>query len=362
MAAPRVSIVITCHNLGAFLPETLASIDAQTFRDVEICVVDDGSTDPATLEALEALPSRIALVRSDNKGLPAARNLGARHTEGEFICAVDADDVLAPTLLERSLERLDAEPGLAFVSHWLRAFGDESWEWRPDRCDFPTLLDINTVNGAALVRRAAFEAVGGWDESMRDGGEDWEFWIRLVKQGLPGAIIPEVLFHYRRRADSMSRTKFAGDGHARLYRTLVEKHTGLYAGHLAMLAAQREADSAACRKACDELDEQLELQLAPDLARVRDDVADAQRQRAASVERAALDARARQVEVLESAVERLRAEARAVQDELTSLTAAHARAAQEVTALRRSWSWRVTSPLRMVGAWAMALGGRGRRQ
>ena len=100
---------------------------------------------------------------------------------------------------------LDARPEIAFVSHWLETFGDEHWTWKPERCDLPSLLARNAVNGAALVRRNAFEAVGGYDESMREGCEDWDFWLRLVEQGFDGTIIPEVLFHYRRRADSMSR-------------------------------------------------------------------------------------------------------------------------------------------------------------
>ena len=69
------------------------------------------------------------------------------------------------------------KPRVAFVSHWLETFGDEHWTWKPDWCDLPSLLARNSVNGAALVRRAAFEAVAGYDEAMRDGCEDWDFWL-----------------------------------------------------------------------------------------------------------------------------------------------------------------------------------------
>ena len=103
-----------------------------------------------------------------------------------------------------------SRPDVAFVSHWLETFGDEHWTWKPERCDLPALLARNTINGAALVKRAAFEAVGGYDESMRNGCEDWDFWLRLVEAGYPGAIIPEVLFYYRRHAASMSRAMTTG--------------------------------------------------------------------------------------------------------------------------------------------------------
>ena len=213
-------------------------------------------------------------------------------TSGEYICVVDADDILLPTLVERSVERLDADPSVAFVSHWLEAFGDESWEWKPERCDFPSLLDFNTVNGAALVRRAAVDAVGGWDEDMRDGCEDWDFWITLVERGFRGEIIPEVLFRYRRRPDSMSRVKFAGGGLPRLYGRLVDKHAEAFRPYLQALAIRREVDTAGNRALADNLEARLELEVLPALARARDDLMVAERQRSQWVQQRQLQAEA----------------------------------------------------------------------
>ncbi len=133
---------------------------------------------------------------------------------GRYLCMVDADDVLEPTYLERSLQVLESRPDLAFASHWLRAFGDEAWDWTPTDCGFPALLHANTLNGAALMRREMFDRVGGFDETMVDGCEDWEFWIRVVDAGFTGVIVPEFLFRYRRRADSMSRVDARGAGDA----------------------------------------------------------------------------------------------------------------------------------------------------
>src|SRR5205085_1432810 len=110
----------------------------------------------------------------------------AAHARGDVFCALDADDRLAPTWFETALRVLDQRPAVAFVSHWLETFGDEHWRWTPQRCDLTALLARNTVNGAALVRRTAFEAVGGYDETMRRGCEDWDFWLRLVVGGHEG--------------------------------------------------------------------------------------------------------------------------------------------------------------------------------
>ena len=143
---------------------------------------------------------------------------------------VDADDLLEPSYLEQSLQALESRPDVAFASHWLRAFGDEAWDWMPTDCGFPALLHTNTVNGAALLRREVFERVGGFDESMVDGCEDWEFSIRVVDAGFQGVILPEFLFRYRRRVDSMSRTMHAMPGMPALYRQLVERHPDTFRG------------------------------------------------------------------------------------------------------------------------------------
>lgn len=337
---PRVSCIVTCFNLGQFLEELLASLRAQTFQDFDIVIVDDGSTDEETRRVLARVGARLRVVRTENRGLSAARNLGASLTSGEYVCALDADDVLMPELLERSVARLDADPSLSFVSHWLETFGDESWEWKPERCDFPALLEMNTVNGAALVRRSALESVGGWDETMRDGCEDWDLWITMVERGHRGEIIPEVLFRYRRRGDSMSRVKFAGGGFTKVYARLVRKHAEAYRAHLKDLVVRREADLAWTRAQSEEMAGRLELEALPALQRARDDLA------AAARRRARWDA----AESAGHALEELRRRLAGTEAELLRLDALRHRAEEESQALRASLSWRLTRPLRAAGS------------
>ena len=313
--APRVSVIVTCFELGETLGEALASVEAQGFRDFEIVVVDDGSSGAATLAALERVdPARARVLRTANRGLPAARNHGVRDSAGELLCCLDADDRLHPEWLAKAVAALDRDPGLSFVSHWLHAFGDEEWDWKPTDCGFPALLDVNTVNGAALVRRAAWDAVGGQDETLREGCEDLDFWISLVERGHRGAILPEILFFYRRRSASMSRA-LVGDAHRRLYRQLIDRHPESYARHLPALWLRRQRDLGRCRRDLDALDVEWDDWLAVRL-------------------------------------EDRRSEAAAVVRELEQVRAAIARAtdasAREVAALRASWSWRLTRPLRAV--------------
>jgi glycosyltransferase involved in cell wall biosynthesis len=328
MSAPRISVLMPCFNHGAFIGEAIQSVRDQTFADWEIVVVDDGSNEPETREVLRSLNApRTTLLRTENQGLPAARNVAARHAAGALFCALDADDRLAPTWFERGVALLDAQPDVSFVSHWLETFGDETWTWKPTSCELPALLARNTVNGAALVRRVAFEAVGGYDESMRNGCEDWDFWLRLLERGCRGAIIPEVLFHYRRTASSMSRTMTVTDAYERSLRALVCKHEASYRAHLVdvLLAGA---------------DESFHLQ---------QEITEMQRAQAVIVEPALRRAR-EETKAAERKAERVRSELQ-LREERDRLAWEATELRREAAALRSSWSWRVTAPLRRLYEW-----------
>ncbi len=324
---PRISVLIPCFNHGNFVDEAIGSVAAQTYSDWEIIVVDDGSTDPSTVKRLQALQTpRTTVLRTENRGLPAARNLAARHAAGTLFCSLDADDRLSATWFEKSVSVLDTQPDVAFVSHWLQAFGDENWTWTPTSCDLPALLARNTVNGAALLRRDAFAAVGGYDESMRDGCEDWDLWLRLVEGGRRGVIIPEILFDYRRSSSSMSRTMIAEGAYRRPLQHLVEKHEPFYRSHLIDVMIANAAESFHLQRELSEMQRAHAVELGPALQRAREESA-----------------------ALASKVERVRP-LQEREDERLRLSSEAAELRREVAALRSSWSWRLTAPLRRIYA------------
>jgi len=241
---PRITVVIPCYNLGAYVDDAVTSVLAQTCQDFEIVIVNDGSTDPETNRVLAGYDRpKTRVLTTANRGLASARNAGIAEARGAFICALDADDKLESTHLEKTIRALDARPSLAFASCWLRTFGDEDWLWQQDRCDLVTLLGECTVCTASLVRRSSLLAVGGFDEKMpHPGYEDWDLWISLVERGYDGLIIPEVLFYYRRRTGSMSDACCYGDAHISLMRYMYEKHRRSYDSRIVDVLDGRHAE------------------------------------------------------------------------------------------------------------------------
>jgi glycosyltransferase involved in cell wall biosynthesis len=219
--------------LGAYLDQAVQSVLDQSFQDFEIIIIDDGSTDPVTRHLFTSYRRpKTRILRTLNQGLAKARNLGIEEARGCYISCLDADDLLEPDFLQRTVEVLETNPSLAFASCWLKAFGDLNFEWN-STCDFPWLLVGNTVCTAALTRRAALVEVGGFDAGMPLAGyEDWDLAISLVERGLHGTVIPEYLFRYRIRKGSMSSLCTEPGNHALLMRYLVEKHAESYSRYL----------------------------------------------------------------------------------------------------------------------------------
>ncbi len=223
---PKISVVVPCYNAHRYLEETLASVRAQTRADVEIVLVDDGSHDPATLALLADLPPDIVLVRKANGGLSSARNAGFAAARADYVLPLDADDRIAPDMLARCAAILDADPAVDFVHTQIDVFGDERGVVRKTFNRFEQLA-TNQLPYCMLMRKSAWARIGGYDEAMREGYEDWEFNLRLAKAGLVGAAIAAPLFCYRRLASGMLRS-VSQRRHARIWRQMRRKHPDLY--------------------------------------------------------------------------------------------------------------------------------------
>ncbi|MCA1832725.1 MAG: glycosyltransferase [Actinobacteria bacterium] len=202
---PRVSVVMPVYDVERYVGKAVGSVLGQTFRDIELIVVDDGSHD-GTADAVEATNDpRVRLVRAEHEGYVAATNRGMALATGELIARADGDDVYDPRLFERQIEVLDANPRTSAVGAWARQFGGEQQWWRTPTD--PEGIRRFLRRGCALVqpvmmRASVFREVGGL---RRVDWEDWDLWIRMAKRS-DLRNIPEVLVSIRYRADSVFRS------------------------------------------------------------------------------------------------------------------------------------------------------------
>jgi glycosyltransferase involved in cell wall biosynthesis len=211
--APRVTVLIPARNAAGFLPEALESVRLQTLQDLEVLVVDDGSTD-ATAEVARAGGSRVRLLQLEHGGVSRARNHGMRNARGLFIVFLDADDRLAPLLVERAVRFLEKDPGLGFVfSNFVLSYEDGTTSpphYPPGAFgDAPEVIIRDALaeviaRGFAIstsglcARRGVLEETGGFDESLV-GGEDFDYWNRIYLRRPVGCLV-DPLVRVRRHA------------------------------------------------------------------------------------------------------------------------------------------------------------------
>lgn len=236
--SPSVSVVVTFFNLARYLPETLDSVVAQTRPPDEILLIDDGSTERssrALVRQIERGRGRwpgVRVIRQANAGLSAARNRGLVEARSDYVVFLDADDLLAPRYLERVLAVARREPQLAMITTLVAYFHEDITNRRGGWAPIGLERDLLTVTNCAspctaLLRREAVLEAGGYDPWL-SAFEDWDLYCTLAERGESSAVVPEVLFFYRYRVDSMARTE--GDPRRdRLRAYLLKKHPRLAA-------------------------------------------------------------------------------------------------------------------------------------
>jgi len=200
-----MSVVIPCFNHGEFLREAIASVANAGRDDLELIVVDDGSTDERTNKEIGKLAAEgFKVIRQENKGLAAARNAAIIASQGEYIFPLDADDRLRHGWMGSAIRILDSNPQVGVVYGDAECFGTRNGRWRVGPFDMVRLLDTNYIHASALFRRSVWEQNRGYDGTMPvQGLEDWDFWLGALEHGWQFAYIPEVFFDYRQAEQSM---------------------------------------------------------------------------------------------------------------------------------------------------------------
>ena len=209
----KVSVVMPAYNVARYIAESIESVQAQSMRDWELVIVDDGSTDrsAAIARGYAAGDPRIVVFQQANGGISAARNHALRQATGEYIAILDSDDVWEPGYLAEQLEAFAAHPDVDIVTGngWFlgsRLHGQPARPF-PDRRPQPTLATIledeTSIFIMSMFRRRVYERIGGFDETLRTN-EDYDYWLRAAVAGFKFWRNDKPLCHYRRRNDSLS--------------------------------------------------------------------------------------------------------------------------------------------------------------
>jgi len=230
--APTVSVVVPCYNGGRYLDRMMAALDAQTFRDFEIVIVDDGSNDDLTAQKLDELQDRARIVHQPNRGASAARNTGAREARGKILFMLDCDDTIEPSFLGETVPALLTAPaGVGMAVAHLMLVGTENGIV-PRYFNRFDLLFTNTLCPGLVMYKSCWLAAGGYDETMRDGYEDWDFSLRLAEAGFHAIEIAKPLYIYQVVGDdqlsSLSSSVHARKLYAKLWRQIRSRHRQSY--------------------------------------------------------------------------------------------------------------------------------------
>lgn len=223
---PLVSIVIPCYNDWQYVEQAVNSALNQTYLNKEVIVVDDGSN-AKTKKILKRLEPRITkLITQENQGQSKARNVGIEASKGDYILVLDSDDYFEQSFCEKAILSL-TDSKIKLVTSFVKRFNNfNSYDFYPKGGNLRNFLINNQATGSAMFRKKDCISVDGYDESMRFGFEDWEFYIRLLKDGGTAFVIPEFLFNYR--AKENSTTTIANKIKYKLLYFIYEKHRDLY--------------------------------------------------------------------------------------------------------------------------------------
>ena len=230
---PLVTVIIPCHNQGVWLVETLESVYKQTYAKWECYIVNDGSTDDTEdiAKTWVSKDARFKYLMQSNLGVSAARNTGIKSSKGSLILCLDADDLISEDYMQFAVEALSNSPKLSLVYSQAEKFGKQSGKWDLAEFSLQRMAESNIIFNAAFFKKEDWNRVGGFDEKMKEGLEDWEFWIHILKDGAKVYQIQEVCFFYRIKTESRN-SSITPINYQKLYEYLTKKHIDFFIKHI----------------------------------------------------------------------------------------------------------------------------------
>lgn len=224
-----ISIIIPCYNDANFIEQSIDSALNQTYLNKEIIVVDDGSNKETKI-VLKSLEHKIdVLITQDNMGQSSARNIGIKHSKGRFLLVLDSDDYFENTFCSKALSLFNNNTDIKLVTCYANLVFEKpsnNYVYKPKGGTVESFLTSNSAMGSAMFKKEDWITCGGYDETMQNGFEDWEFYIRLLSQGGRAEVIKESLYNYRKRENTT--TSKANQVKYDLFKYIFTKHKDLY--------------------------------------------------------------------------------------------------------------------------------------
>ena len=223
-----ISVIIPCFNSGMIVKRAIDSIINQSWSEIEIILVNDGSTDTETLKILNSYShfNKLELINQNNFGLSSARNNGVKRAKGSYLFFLDSDDWIEPDALEIMLNFLKKYKDNSFVFTDISTEGDINKTIGKEYNFFEQLF-LNQLPYSILISKKNWLSVGGYDEQMKDGYEDWDLNIRLGASKIYGQRLAQPLFHYNVSNTGMLLSK-SSIKHSIIWKYIINKSKGLY--------------------------------------------------------------------------------------------------------------------------------------
>jgi len=221
---PLVSIIVPCYNQACFLSQALDSVLSQTYQNWECIIVNDGSSDNVEEVAGHYLTRdrRFRYLAKTNGGIADARNFGIKHSNGEYILPLDADDYIGNEYLSLAIDHFIEDPNCKVVYCKAQLFGCESGPFQLPDYSFNMLTTDNLLFCSAFYRRSDFDNTAGYNSNMVSGWEDWDFWLSLLSPSDKVFRIDKDLFFYRIK--EQSRSTIANQNVDLLFIQLIKNH------------------------------------------------------------------------------------------------------------------------------------------
>ncbi|MGE7943740.1 glycosyltransferase family A protein [Lysinibacillus xylanilyticus] len=226
----KVSIIMPCFNDGEYIKESIESVLSQTYKEIELIIINDGSTDELTNNILNNLSHpNIKIFTTSNIGPSAARNFGISKSTGKYILPVDADDLIHSLYIEECVKQLNQNDNVGIVYCYAELFGEQTGRWDLPEYSFEKMLLDNIIFVTSMFRKKDWEIIGGFNENLVHGMEDYDFWLSILELEREVVQLKEVYFYYRIKKVSRT-TKFSDNSRIvkDTYKTLYLNHSEFY--------------------------------------------------------------------------------------------------------------------------------------